>query len=51
MKIVDPQNIMATINDMANQFTRYANVGNLLIVLVIVLSGIIKPAGDRWHKY
>lgn len=45
MKIVDAQNIMATNNDMTNQFDRDANVGNLVLVLLIVVSGIIKPAG------
>jgi hypothetical protein len=36
---------MVTFNDMSNHFTRYANVGNLVIVLIIVLIGLIKPAG------
>lgn len=46
MKIVDPQNIMARFLDMANQFTRYANVGNLVIVLIIVLGVVSKPTGE-----
>jgi hypothetical protein len=45
VKIVELQNIMVTVNDMSSQFTRYANVGNLVIVLIIVLIGLIKPAG------
>ena len=45
VKIVDSQNIMATINDMTNRFDRGANVGNLVLVLLIVVTVIIKPAG------
>ena len=45
MKIVDLQNIMTAFNGMAKQFNPGANVGNLLFVLVVVLTGIIKPAG------
>jgi hypothetical protein len=36
---------MVTSNNMSNQFLPYANVGNTVIVLIIVLVGIIKPAG------
>ncbi len=36
---------MVTFTYMTSQFTRGANVGNLVIMLVIVLSGVFKPAG------
>jgi hypothetical protein len=36
---------MVLFTDIANQFTRSANVGNLLSVLIIVNTVIIKPAG------
>jgi hypothetical protein len=36
---------MVTFNDMTSHFIRSANVGNLLYVLLIVVTGIIKPAG------
>jgi hypothetical protein len=36
---------MVNIHDMTNRFTRYANVRNLVYVLLIVVTLIIKPAG------
>jgi hypothetical protein len=36
---------MASFNGSASQFIRYANVGYPVIVLVIVLGSIIRPAG------
>ena len=36
---------MVNTNDMTNRFTRYANVGNLVYVLLIVVTLILKPAG------
>ena len=36
---------MITFNDMTNHFNRGANVGNLVLVLLIVVTGILKPAG------
>ncbi len=36
---------MNTANDMTSLFTRAANVGNLILVLLIVLVGICKPSG------
>lgn len=36
---------MVSINDITNRFTRYANVGNLVYALLIVVTLIIKPAG------
>lgn len=36
---------MVTINDIISLFNRGANVGNLVLVLLIVVIGIIKPAG------
>lgn len=45
VKIVVEQNIMVMFNDITNQFTRGANVGNLVYVLLIVVTVIIKPSG------
>lgn len=45
MKIVELQNIMTRFGDMTKQFIHSANVGNLALVLVVVVSGIFKPAG------
>lgn len=45
MKIVEKQKIMVEFNDMAKQFIPVANVGNMLFVLLIVVTGILKPAG------
>jgi hypothetical protein len=45
VKIVMQQNNMILVNDMARQFIPGANVGNLLSVLLIVNTVIIKPAG------
>lgn len=42
---MDTQNIMTTINTMTNLFNRGANVGNLVLVLLIVVVGITKPLG------
>jgi hypothetical protein len=39
------QNNMVLFHDMASQFIRGANVVNLLSVLIIVNTVIIKPAG------
>lgn len=36
---------MTTNNDMANLFNHGANVGNLVLVLLVVVVGIIKPFG------
>jgi hypothetical protein len=36
---------MVPINDIASQFIRSANVGNLVSVLLIVVTLIIKPSG------
>jgi hypothetical protein len=36
---------MVNINDMTNRFTRSANVGNLVYVLLIVVILLLKPAG------
>ncbi len=36
---------MKTSNDMTSLFTRGANVGNLVLGLLIVLVGIYKPSG------
>lgn len=47
LKIVDTQNIMVRYNDITNHFDRAANVGNLVLVLLVVINGIIKPAGAR----
>ena len=45
VKIVMQQNNMVQVRDMAGQFTYGANVGNLLSVLIIVNTVILKPAG------
>jgi len=45
VKIVNSQNIMASNNDMTYRFNHSANVGNRVLVLLIVVLGIIKPAG------
>lgn len=45
VKIVELQNNMVRFNDMANQFIPSANVGNLVLVLIIVVTGLLKPAG------
>jgi hypothetical protein len=45
VKIVMQQNNMIPVRDMASQFIRSANVGNLLSVLLIGNTVIIKPAG------
>ena len=36
---------MVIFDDMANHFNRAANVGNLVLVLLIVITGVLKPAG------
>jgi hypothetical protein len=36
---------MVTFNDITTRFTLVANVGNLVLVLLIVVIGILKPAG------
>lgn len=36
---------MVTVNDKTSLFTHAANVGNLVLVLLIVLVGVIKPSG------
>lgn len=36
---------MATLHDMTGQFIPGANVGNLLSVRLVVVTGIIKPDG------
>lgn len=36
---------MILFNDMASQFIRGANVGNLLSVLIIVITVIVEPSG------
>ncbi len=36
---------MITSNDMTSLFNRTANVGNSVLVLLIVLVGIYKPSG------
>lgn len=36
---------MERFNDMTNQFIPNANVGNLVLVLIIVVTGLLKPAG------
>lgn len=36
---------MVNINDMTNRFNRYANVGNPVYMLLVVVILIIKPAG------
>lgn len=45
VKIVEKQNNMVAFNDMAKHFIPSANVGNMLFVLLVVISGILKPAG------
>ena len=45
LKIVVQQNIMVTFNDITRQFIRTANVGNLVYVLLVVVTLIIKPEG------
>jgi hypothetical protein len=45
VKIVEKQNNMVAFYDIAKQFVPGANVGNMLFVLLIVLTGILKPAG------
>lgn len=36
---------MTVLHDITNHFNRGANVGNLVLVLLIVVIGLIKPAG------
>jgi len=36
---------MIRFNDMTSQFIRSANVGNLVLVRMIVITGFIKPTG------
>ena len=36
---------MVHTNDMTDRFTRYANVGDLVIVLLVVVILVMKPAG------
>ena len=36
---------MTLFNDITNHLNRSANVGNLVLVLLIVVTGILKPAG------
>jgi hypothetical protein len=36
---------MVMLNDITNRFTHNANVGNLVYVLLVVVTVIIKPAG------
>ena len=36
---------MAMVTEMTSQFIRSANVRNLVFVLLIVVTGIIKPSG------
>ena len=45
VKIVVLQNIMARFSDMTHQFIPSANVGNLVFMRLVVLTGIIKPVG------
>lgn len=45
VKIVVLQNKMVRFNDMTNQLIPNANVGNLVLVLIIVVTGLLKPAG------
>ncbi len=45
LKIVDTQNIMTVLHDITNHFNRGANVGNPVLVLLIVVIGILKPEG------
>jgi len=45
VKIVEKQNNMVAFNGMAKQFIHGAIVGNMHFVRLIVLTGILKPAG------
>jgi hypothetical protein len=45
VKIVKKQNNMVALNGMAKQFIPDANVGNMLLVRLGVITGILKPAG------
>ncbi len=45
VKIVMKRNIMVRFDDPTDHLTPFANVGNLVFVLLIVVNDIIKPSG------
>jgi hypothetical protein len=45
VKIVEKQNNMVALNGMAKQFIPGANEGNMLLVRLGVITGILKPSG------